>query len=174
MAILKLKAVISCKESSFHYVSYLFYKIEYVTYIAVGHGVNFFKDYLFGFFRIYGRGLNDKILIPPSIVLIYITSKWGWQEEDIIKINLPRWDRYSNIEYYFSGNIKSNSILDMFTWRNGFNDINDLYHENIIKLLEDPDLLEALKQKNITMYFCLHRYVNRKYFPRYVKVIKNI
>ena len=48
--ILKLKAVISCKESSFHYVSYLFYKIEYVTYIAVGHGVNFFKDYLFGFF----------------------------------------------------------------------------------------------------------------------------
>ena len=51
------------------------------------------------FFRIYGRGLNDKILIPPSIVLIYIASKWGWQEEDIIKINLPRWDRYSNIEY---------------------------------------------------------------------------
>ena len=41
----------------------------------------------------------------------------------------------------------------MFTWRytkwwKGFNDISDLYHENIIKLLEDPDLLEALKQKN--------------------------
>ncbi len=131
------------------------------------------------FFRIYGRGLNDKILIPPSIVLIYIASKLGWQEEDIIKINLPRWDRYSNIEYYFSGNIKSNSILVMFTWRytkwqNGFNDISDLYHENIIKLLEDPDLLEALKQKNMTMYFCLHRYVNGKYFSRYVKVIKNI
>ena len=177
--ILKLKAVISCKESSFHYVSYLFYKIEYVTYIAVGHGVNYFKGYLFNYFRIYGRGFNNKILIPPSNVLINITLKWCWKEEDIIKINLPRWDRYSNIEYYFSGNIKSNSILVMFTWRytkwqNGFNDISDLYHENIIKLIEDPDLLEALKQKNMTMYFCLHRYVNGKYFSRYVKVIKNI
>ena len=55
--------------------------------------------------------------------------------------NLPRWDRYSNIDHYFSENITSNSILVMFTWRytkwwDGFRDISDLYHENIIKLLE--------------------------------------
>jgi CDP-glycerol glycerophosphotransferase (TagB/SpsB family) len=111
--------------------------------------------------------------------LINIALKWGWRKKDIIKINLPRWDRYSNIDHYFSGNITSNSILVMFTWRytkwwDGFRDISDLYHENIIKLLEDPDLLDALKQKNMTMYFSLHRYVNGKYLYRYEKAIKNI
>ena len=177
--ILKLKAVISCKENSFHYLSYLFYKTEYITYIAVGHGVDYFKDYLFGDYRIYGSKINNKVLIPPSRVLINLALKWGWEKNDIIKINLPRWDRYSNIDHYFSGNITSNSILVMFTWRytkwwDGFRDISDLYHENIIKLLEDPDLLDALKQKNMTMYFSLHRYVNGKYLYRYEKAIKNI
>ena len=67
----------------------------------------------------------------------------------------------------------------MFTWRYtkwwyGFRDISNLYHKNIIKLLEDPDLLDALKQKNMTMYFSLHRYVNGKYLYRYEKAIKNI
>jgi len=177
--ILKLKAVISCKENSFHYLSYLFYKTEYITYIAVGHGVDYFKDYLFGNFRIYGNKINNKVLIPPSRVLINLALIWGWKEKDIIKINLPRWDRYSNVDHYFSGNITSNSILVMFTWRYtkwwyGFRDISDLYHENIIKLLEDPDLLETLTQKNMTMYFSLHRYINEKYLHRYDKAIKNI
>ena len=83
--ILKLKAVISCKENSFHYLSYLFYKTEYITYIAVGHGVDYFKDYLFGNFRIYGSKINNKVLIPPSRVLINLALKWGWEEQDIIK-----------------------------------------------------------------------------------------
>ena len=109
--------------------------------------------------------------------MINIALKWGWRKKDIIKINLPRWDRYSNIDHYFSGSITSNSILVMFTWRYtklwyGFRDISNLYHKNIIKLLEDPDLLDTLKQKNMTMYFILHRYVNGKYISRYDKAIK--
>jgi len=53
--ILKTKAVVSCKENKFHFVSYLFYRLEYITYIAVGHGVCYFKDYLFEEKRIYGK-----------------------------------------------------------------------------------------------------------------------
>ena len=175
--ILKLKSVISCKESSFHYLSYLFYKVEYITYIAVGHGVDLFKDYLFDKYRIYGNKINNKILIPPAQVLIDCAIKYGWTNNKIIKINLPRWDRYSNVDYYFSGNITSNSILIMFTWRytkwwRGFRDISDIYHENIIKLLKDKKLGEAINKKNMTLYFSLHRYVNKKYIGKYDEAIQ--
>jgi CDP-glycerol glycerophosphotransferase (TagB/SpsB family) len=176
---LKLKAVISCKQSSFHYLSYLFYKLEYVTYIAVGHGVDFFKDYLFSHYRIYGSKINNKVLIPPSQVLVDLAINYGWKDENIIKINLPRWDRYSQVDYYFSGNITSNSILVMFTWRYtkwwfGYRDISDLYHENIIKILENTKLHKTLEKHKMTLYFSLHRYVNRKYMTKYDEAIQKV
>ena len=177
--ILKIKAVISCKQSSFHYISYLFYKLEYITYIAVGHGVDFFKDYLFGNYRIYGSRINNKILIPPSKILVDLAVKRGWNEKDIIKISLPRWDRYSQKNYYISGNITSNSILVMFTWRytkwwEGYRNISELYHENIIKILENEKLHETLIKHNMTLYFILHRYVNQKFVYKYDDVINKI
>jgi CDP-glycerol glycerophosphotransferase (TagB/SpsB family) len=177
--ILKLKSVISCKQNSFHYLSYLFYKVEYITYIAVGHGVDFFKDYLFEPYRIYGSKINNKVLIPPSKVLVDLAVRKGWEEENIIQINLPRWDRYSNSNYFLSGNITSNSILIMFTWRYtkwwmGYQDLSEMYHANIVNLLEDEELGEALTKKNMTLYFTLHRYVNRRFLKRYNETINKI
>ena len=176
---LKLKAVISCKQSSFHYLSYLFYKMEYVTYIAVGHGVDFFKDYLFGSYRIYGSKINNQVLIPPSKILVDLAINYGWSKKNIIQINLPRWDRYSQVDYYFSGNITSNSILVMFTWRYtkwwyGFREISEIYHQNIIKLLENSELHKTLQKYNLTLYFSLHRFVNRKYIRKYDEAIQRI
>ena len=177
--ILKLKSVISCKQNSFHYLSYLFYKVEYITYIAVGHGVDFFKDYLFEPYRIYGSKINNKVLIPPSKVLVDLAVRKGWEEENIIQINLPRWDRYSNSNYFLSGNITSNSILIMFTWRYtkwwmGYQELSEMYHANIVNLLEDEELGEALTKKNMTLYFTLHRYVNRRFLKRYNEAINKI
>ena len=173
---LKLKSVISCKQSSFHYLSYLFYIVEYITYISVGHGVDYFKDYLFGPYRIYGSKINNKVLIPPSKILVDIAVRRGWKEKNIIQINLPRWDRYSNLNYFISGNITSNSILVMFTWRYtkwwiGYQDLSKSYHENIIRILEDQELGEVLTKKNMTLYFSLHRYVNRRFLKRYDQAI---
>ena len=175
---LKLKAVVSCKESTYHKLSFLFYRIEYVNYICMGHGANFFKDYLFGKYRIYGRKINNKIVIPPSPILLNFPIKYGWPEQDIIKINLPRWDRYSNVDYYFPGNVTSNSILVMFTWRFtrfwlGYRKLSNQYHENIIKILGNKKLNEALEQKNMTLYFSLHRFVNRRFLKKYDEVIEN-
>ena len=92
--ILKLKAVISGKITPMHNISELFYNLEYITYIAIGHGVCYFKDFLFTENEIYGIKRNNKILIPPSKKLISVAQKYGWKDEDIIKINLPRWDEY--------------------------------------------------------------------------------
>ena len=114
--ILKLKAVISCKESNFHFIGYLFYRIEYISYIAVTHGICYFKDYLFDKDRVYGIENNNKILIPPSEILINIAKKYGWKDENIIKLNLPRWDKYNddNNEFFtkeINNNFTNNSLL---------------------------------------------------------------
>lgn len=177
--VLKLKAVVSCKESATHLVSYLFYNLEYITYIAVTHGVCYFKDYLFAKERIYGSMKNNKIVIPPSNLLIEQARKYGWRNEDIIKINLPKWDKY-NEEYQLKNKdklkINKNSILVMFTWRESrknFNDdISPFYHENISRILESNVLNDALKRKNITLYFSFHRYINTKFRQKNENIIK--
>ena len=90
---LKLKIVVTGRGTTFN--TNLFYNIEYITYICVGHGVCFFKYYLYKENRIYGINKNNKILLPPTDKIIYIAKKYGWKDEDIIKMNLPRWDLYN-------------------------------------------------------------------------------
>ena len=188
--ILKTKSVISCRINSFHFVSYLFYRLEYITYIAVGHGVCYFKDYLFNSTRIYGNKRNNKILVPPSEILIEVPKRFGWRDEDIIKINLPRWDRYiydnnnnsEGIEDNFEGiQISKNSILVMFTWRYIKSKlkkrISPYYNDNIIKILDNNLLNKALERKNVILYFSIHRYINKNYKKIYKNLIakkKNI
>ena len=117
---LKLKIVVSGRGTTFN--TNIFYYIEYISYICVGHGVCYFKYFLYEQNRIYGNKKNDKILLPPSDKIISIAKKYGWTDNKIIKINLPRWDKYNNNEIEICNfgnneNIKNNSILIMFTWR---------------------------------------------------------
>ena len=91
----KLKVMISGRPN---FNTDLFYNMEYVTYVCVGHGICFFKDYLFNPERIYGIRRNDKIILPDSDILVDIVKKHGWKEEDIFRVNLPRWDRLYEME----------------------------------------------------------------------------
>lgn len=93
--LLTLKAVISSKENANSKYSELFYNLDYITYIAIGHGVCYFKDWLYHENRIYGINKNDKILIPATDKIIKIAKKFGWKDENIIKLYLPRWDKYN-------------------------------------------------------------------------------
>ena len=43
--LLKTKAVVSGKVQAVNLISKLFYDIDYITYIAVGHGLCYFKDF---------------------------------------------------------------------------------------------------------------------------------
>ena len=181
--VLKTKAFLSGKEKHFHRVGYLFYRIEYITYIGVGHGVCYFKDYLFDKYRIYGSSRNNKIMIPPSKILISIAKNHGWKEKNIIKMNLPRWDRYNHpinqdkITDVFSGNITNNSILVMFTWRMNkkywIYEISPYYIENMTKLLKNKDLRKELKKNNITLYVSFHRYIRGNYQQTIKGILRN-
>jgi CDP-glycerol glycerophosphotransferase (TagB/SpsB family) len=157
--ILKLKAVISGGGVNFNYIYNLFYIIEYISYISVGHGVSFFKYFLYADYSGYGSKVYNKILLPPSSQIISVAKKFGWKEKNIIKINLPRWDKYnSNTRLETKNNLKNNSIFIMFTWRDLKKNkkISSYYFKNILTLIESHKLNDVLKKKKIKLYFSLH------------------
>ena len=170
---LKLKAVISARSINFNYKTNIFYNLEYITYIGVGHGISFFKYFLYNAQRTYGIKQNDKILLPPSDKLINIAKKYGWKDDNIIKINLPRWDNYVNYEKNTRGKkVKSenNSIFIMFTWRDlkYKKIISPYYFQNIINLLDNHILYNELVKNNIIIYFSIHHLLNE-----YIYIFKN-
>ena len=169
--LLTLKSVISGKISNYNHYSELFYNLEYITYISVGHGVCYFKYYLYEENRLYGQKRNDKILIPPSNKIINIAKKYGWKDENIIKMNLPRWDKYNIINRIKPVN---NSIFVMFTWRsiNKNQRISSYYLDNINTLLTSDLLKKKLKKKKITLYFAYHRYLDNIFFNYSKKKLK--
>ena len=179
---LKLKAVVSGRLDIFHKVTQIFYYLEYITYIGVGHGVCYFKHFLYTKHQIYGINTNNKLLLPNSYPLISIAKKYGWKDKDIIKSNLPRWDKYNNDSIhniYFSENlknnsIKTNSIFVMFTWRDikKNHTISRDYIKNIINLLCNDNLNKYLIKYNIILYFSLHRYIYRIYKKIFEVIVK--
>ena len=178
---LKLKAVISCKVTNFSPISSIFYHSEYITYIAVGHGVCYFKPFLYNPNRLYGKNKNNKILLPPSDRIISMAKEHGWKDEDIIKINLPRWDKFNKnndtiLNLKNETKITNNSIFMMFTWRGikRNKSISQDYIKNISNLLINDKLYKKLKEKNISLYFTVHRYIRKKIYKYIVKGNKNI
>lgn len=87
--ILRLKAVISGAE----YLSFknIFFHIDYITFISLTHGLNYFKTYLFKTY--YGRNTYHKLVISTSKKIISLAVQSGWKEKDLIKICLPKWDK---------------------------------------------------------------------------------
>ena len=169
--------VVSGKITPFHYVSKFFYNAEYITYISVGHGICFFKYFLYTKDEIYGINKNNKILLPSSNKIINIAKKYGWKDRDIIKINLPRWDKLNKIKKYnysITKELDNNSIFIMFTWRSirEGKQISPFYHENISSLLTNKILNKEIIKNNITIYFTLHRFMVSKYKDIYKNITK--
>lgn len=167
--ILKLKASISGAE--FHSISNLFYNIDYITHISLGHGISFFKHFLYCNKCYYGNQKYNKILIPASKNLISVAKRYGWTDENIIKLNLPRWDKYIFNE-------KNNSIFVMFTWRSieKNRNISVDYFKNILELINNNLLIKELIKYNITLYFALHHtlseYKTKLVYNKYIKLIE--
>ena len=179
---LQLKAVISGGGIYFNYINNIFYNIEYIMYISVGHGISYLKHFLYGNLECYGNKKYDKILIPPSNKLISIVKMYGWKNEDIIKINLPRWEKYNTIIsdlFSFNNTQKNNnSIFLMFTWRElrKNKEISTFYFKNILDLLGNDRFEKAINKNNITIYFTLHHklnnYKNKLNLKKYIHFIE--
>ena len=166
---LKLKQVISGSGIYFDYINNLFYNINYITYISVTHGVCFFKYFLYEEDKCYGPKRINKILIPPAEKILSFAYKYGWKRQNIIKLNLPKWDKY-NKQNNSKSDLKNvfynqTSILIMFTWREIIKNkrISPYYFKNIMNLILNQKLNEELNNNNITLYFALHHKINVKY-----------
>ena len=154
-----------------NFINNAFYNIDYITYICIGHGVSYFKYYLYENF--YGPQNFDKLLLPGSEKLISVAKKYGWKDENIIKLNLPRWDKYYkyNKSSIQQGNIKQNSIFIMFTWRllKKFRKVSSYYIHNILNLLKNEQLINVLLKRNLILYFSIHHE-----FLKYENIFKSI
>ena len=175
---LRLKAVISGAE----YMSFknLFYFIDYITFISLTHGLNFFKVDLFKTY--YGRNRYHKLVISTSKKIISLATQNGWEEKDLIKICLPKWDKFSELKKK-KFHKKDRSIFFFFTWRNWNKNISDEvklksdYFKNIVELMNNDVLIDTFENYNITLKFCLHHmleiYKDKLYFSnRNIQFIK--
>ena len=176
--ILRLKVVVS--GAKIFSISNLFYNIEYITYICLTHGISYIKDFLYK--NYYSRDFYDKIVLPPSNLIISNAKKYGWKDCDIIRIGLPRWDLLNDFEknksiFSEKENNRDKSIFVMFTWRDLKENqkISKYYFKNIINLINNEILNSVLQKKNITLYYSLHhmiseyKYVfNNNKFSKYI------
>ena len=161
---LRLKAVIAAQDI----ISFdnIFYNIEYIIYIFLGHGVTYIKSFLYSSYLSPKK--YNKILLPPSKKFISLALKAGWKSEDIIKIGYPNWDNYNIYDNNrFSKEKKdeeSRSIFMMFTWRKvrEGKSISDLYYNNIYSILNNKEIKIQLKKNNIKLFFCYHHCISKK------------
>lgn len=173
---LKLKEVISGGGINFNYINNLFYNIEYISLISITHGVCFFKYFLYEDYNCYGLKRIDKLLIPPSKKIISMAKKYGWKDENLIKLNLPKWDKYNINNSFFTNcenkEFKNNSIFFLFTWREikKNQEISPFYFQNINNLLRNGNLKESLDKKNIILYFTLHHKIDN--YKRHINIFK--
>ena len=159
--VLKLKAVVSGAE----YFSFknIFFNIDYITFISLTHGLNYFKANLFESY--YGSNKYNKIVVSTSEKIINLAKKYGWKEDDLIKICLPKWDNLG-INTKMMHKSKKKSIFIFFTWRKwkenitDNNKINSDYFQNIVKLINDKTLINSLNYHGINLFFCLHHMLN--------------
>ena len=178
--VLKFKSVIA--GSDYFAKTNIFHDIEYITYINMGHGVSFFKHFLYKDYLSYKH--YDKIVIPPSNIFINIAKKYGWKDENIIKIGYPKWDFYNLIN---KGIIQqkeeknTKSIFLMFTWRDikRGKHISKDYLKNILKILNSERLNRILFNYRIILYFTFHHMINlaklrisqkRKNILKYIRI----
>ena len=173
---LKLKAVIV--GAKVYSVNNLFYNIEYITCICLGHGISYFKDFLYKDY--YSNKIFNKIVLPQSQIIISNAKIYGWKEDQIIKIGLPRWDilcNNGNMKINENNSTKNSSIFAMFTWRQvKINQkISKYYLKNLFQLINNQKLYEILSKKNIIFYYSLHHMIEKyKIFFKLNKVITYI
>ena len=161
---LKLKVVITADK--FDSIDNLFYNIEYINYIFIGHGVTYIKSFLYNDYISHKK--YNKVLLPPSDRFINLALDAGWEYDDIIKLGYPKWDKYRIHKNFFISLIKSKkeerSIFLMFTWRKvkRGKDISDSYYNNLYKILNDPKINGYLYKNNIKFFFCYHHEAKAK------------
>lgn len=132
----------------------------YVYSLFTQHGVNFFKD-LFITPRTYSAFLFDKIMVSNDFEKELFMRQCGYEEKDIVKNGLFRWDLLSP-EHVAS----EKSIFIFFTHRRYLNDIEEIqetvYVKTILNLLQHLQLNQLIRENGYTIKLAIHHTVVAK------------
>ncbi len=148
--LLRCKAVITSFGENTPAANKFFKENPQWEYIFIQHGPTYLKESVF-----------DGYLYPEKFDKIMVSSayenslfiKYGWEEKQLIKAGMPRWDLLENNKKQ-----EEKSILIMFTWRHlpSWEFGNSYYKKLILELLNNKELDNYLKGHNIKIYYALH------------------
>ena len=159
---LRLKAVVSAR--AVRPAANIFCNTEYITYIFTGNGLYYFKPFIYLDLKENEARRFDKILLPDSEKIASMVKSNGWNDDEIIRINLPRWEKYyqDNIKQLDNNN---KTIVMYFNPRDLNKDqaISSLYLDNIKRIVTNNSLNEQIRKYNVTIYLAFyHTYIYRK------------
>lgn len=129
-----------------------FHSLDYLKYIFIQHGQTFFKESVLN----SGYLFKEKFpyILASSDIESAIFRKYGWEDKNILKAGLPRWDLLKN------NNLSNNekSIFIMFTWRitNPKMFAHSLYLKRLSSLLGNKEFHDFLQKNNIKIYLAVH------------------
>lgn len=149
--LLKTKAVITSFGENSGTIDLFFKRNPYWQYIFIQHGTTYLKESVLYNGYLYPKKFDKVLVCSDKEEALFI--KYGFEQRQLIKVGLPRWDLLKQ-----SNKVKSKSILLMLTWRhlNNINFNQSLYKKNLYELINSEELYTLLKQNNIDLYFVPH------------------
>ncbi|MBR5154392.1 MAG: CDP-glycerol glycerophosphotransferase family protein [Alphaproteobacteria bacterium] len=128
-----------------------FHSLKYLKYIFIQHGQVFFKQSV-----MYSGYLFPKkfpYILASSDIERAIFRKYGWEDKNILKAGLPRWDLLKDKEH-----LDEKSILIMFTWRLTTPRLfaKSLFLKRFSSLLNNKEFNDFLLKNNIKIYLAHH------------------
>ena len=127
-----------------------------IKYIFLQHGVIFFKISFFINGYISNKTFNYSVVSNENESRIF--QKYGWSEDQLIKVGLPRWDLLHKKE---NGKRK---IFIFFTWRQTFlrkskfspNFNETMYYKGIYSFITNERFRNILTENNIELCVAFH------------------
>lgn len=149
--LLSTKCIISSFGENSGVVEKFFRKNPFWKYIFIQHGQIFLKESVMSNGYICPKKF-DKYLISSETER-NIFKKYGFKDDQLIKCGLPRWDLLNERPAE-----SEKSIFVMFTWRDMICESfeKSLYRKNLLKFLNNSELMNYLKVYNVKLYFAPH------------------
>ncbi len=149
--LLRTKCIVTSFGENSGVVEKFFRKNSFWKYIFIQHGqISLSERTLLSKYLYSSR--FDKFLVSSENEA-NIFKKYGFTDEQLIKCGLPRWDLLCDITQE-----QEKSILVMFTWRDMTPEKfeKSMYRSNLLKFLNNSELMNYLKEHNVKLYFAPH------------------
>ena len=121
------------------------------THVYLDHGVVFFKKDVL---EAYSPKNFKKLIVSNDLEKEIYKNKANWNEKDIIKGGLTRWDLLKKEVH------KEKNIFIFFTFRKTFGQNKNYkefdYYKKIVSLFQNKKLLQLLRSNNIKLIYGMH------------------